>query len=136
MAFETFLEILARREPELFYKAAKDRRKQLREQAGRKVQDKIDELGGKPALFVKWADENPALVRDYNASVMDAGEDLEDDDGDVFKSNENPDTIYSTVIAKAKQLRASVPTMSEAQAVSKVLDSEPGLYSRYMRAKG
>ena len=136
MASETFLEVLARREPELFYKSAKDRKRKLRYEAGRKVQDKIDELQGKPALFIKWADENPELINEYNQSVLDEGEDLEDDDGDVFKSNENPDSVYATVIAKARQLRASEPTMSEAQAVSKVLDSEPRLYARYMRAKG
>jgi hypothetical protein len=135
MASETFLEVLARTEPELFAKGAKDRKRKLREEARRRVQAMIDETEGKPALFIKRVDANPELVHEYNDSVIDAGEELEDD-GDVFKSGENPDSIYATVIQKARQLRSSAPTMSEAQAVTKVLDTEPALYSRYMRAKG
>jgi len=133
MASETFLEVLARTEPEPFLKTAKDR-KRRREQRGRSVRQRIDEMEEKPALFVKFMDEHPELARAYNDEVYAEGEALEDDDGDVFKSNESPDAIYNVVVAKARALRASEPTLTIEKAVSRVLDVEPQLYGRYRNA--
>ncbi|MGH7539978.1 MAG: hypothetical protein ACRELC_03160 [Gemmatimonadota bacterium] len=120
--------------------AAQELRRKLREQAGRKVHDKIDELKGKPALFLKWADENPELVREYSDAHRGPDDDEADELDKAFTKSMrrtalSADAVADNVERMAKNIRAQDPKLSHAQAVRKALEIAPGLYDEYRYAK-